>query len=335
MAGAIAFTAKLTSAGQADAGQLVMVLAISAQVGAQVATALQHLSTISNSAAGLARINGLEGNVAPMGAHRPPIPDAHLATGLTVSDLTFTYPFAAAPTLRGISFDIPPGTSVAVVGENGAGKSTLIKVLLGLYTPSSGAVLIDGASVHGESVDRWHRATASLSQDFEHFDFRAAESIGIGDIDRLSDPSVINTAISRAGAGWLYDRLPNLDTYLGRSYKDGQELSGGQWQKVGLARALTKEKPMLLALDEPGHSLDPESELDMVRAYERAAAEYAHQVGGITVYITHRLSSVQSADLVLVLRDGSVDALAPHAQLLRENGYYADLFNLQASGYKH
>ena len=208
------------------------------------------------------------------------------------------------------------------------GRSGLLQLPPGLVQRR-----VDGRPLGSFRPDDWHRASAALFQDFVHFAFRARESIGVGDIDRIDDPAAVEAAIDRARTRSVTDRIGSLDSYLGRDYRDGEELSGGQWQTVGLARSLVKDSPLVLTLDEPGHSLDPESELRMIEAYETAARDFATRTGAITFYVTHRLSSVRSADLVLVLRDGRIDAIGTHDDLVAANGYYADLFTTQALAY--
>lgn len=331
---AIAYTAWLTLHGYSNAGQFVMVLALITQVGGQVANALQHLNNVGLSATGLERIEDLSrsGAQQPEETTATAMPD-RLTGGLFLDRVSYRYPGSIASSLTDITIGIPAGTSVAVVGENGAGKSTLIKLIQGLYRPSSGHISIDGQPLDSFRPDDWHRATAALFQDFVHFAFRARESIGVGDIDRIDDASAVQLAIDRAQARSVADRIGSLDTYLGRDYRDGEELSGGQWQTIGLARSLVKDSPLVLTLDEPGHSLDPESELRMIDAYESAARDFAGRTGAITFYVTHRLSSVRTADLVLVLRDGRVEAVGTHDELMAQTGYYSELFTMQAVAY--
>jgi len=331
---AIAYTAWLTFNGHSNAGQLVMVLALTTQVGGQVANALQQLNNVGLSATGLERIEELRMSAADRDEQADAaVMGARLTTGLHLDGVSYRYPGNVESSLTDITLDIPAGTSVAVVGENGAGKSTLIKLIQGLYRPSDGRITVDGRPLESFRPDDWHRASAALFQDFVHFAFRARESIGVGDIDRLDDDDAIEAAIDRAKARPVTDRIGSLDTYLGRDFHDGEELSGGQWQTIGLARSLVKDSPLVLTLDEPGHSLDPESELRMIDAYETAARDFATRTGAITFYVTHRLSSVRSADLVLVLRDGQIDAVSTHDDLIAKGGYYAELFTMQALAY--
>jgi ATP-binding cassette subfamily B protein len=335
---AIAYTAYLTLHGASDAGELVMVLALTTQIGGQVANALQQLNTVGLAATGLERIEELRSTGRdPQASTGAAATDATLGpaltSGLRLTGVGYRYPGNTEPSLSEVTLDIPAGTSVAVVGENGAGKSTLIKLVQGLYRPAHGTIEVDGENLQNLRPDDWHAATSALLQDFVHFAFRARESIGVGDIERIDDGAAVRTAIDRAKAGGVTDQLGSLDAYLGREYRDGQELSGGQWQTIGLARSLVKDSPLVLTLDEPGHSLDPESELRMIDAYESAARDFAGRTGAITFYVTHRLSSVRTADLVLVLRDGRVEAVGTHDELMAQTGYYSELFTMQAVAY--
>jgi len=327
----IAWSAHLAVQGQTTIGDVVMILALTTQVGGQVANAVGQLNTVTTASAGLQRILTLANSRPPSrGTHQPP---SVLAQGIELDHLGYTYPGATTPALRDLTLHIPAGTALAVVGENGAGKSTLIQILQGLYRPTRGRILIDETDLAEISPDAWHARSAALFQDFTHFDFTAQQCIGVGDIDQIDNPAAVTTAAERAGALPLITAIGGLRTVLGNRLQPGRELSGGQWQVIGLARALMHDQPLLLTLDEPGHSLDPEAEIAMVEAYERAARDYAHRAGAIAIYVTHRLSSVRQADIVVVLRDGHIEAVGSHDELLAQGGYYKELYTMQADAY--
>ena len=182
---------------------------------------------------------------------------------------------------------IPPGTVVAVVGENGAGKSTLVKLLAKMYEPAAGAISIDGAPLARMPAADWRERLTGAFQDFYRFEFSARRSVGLGDVDRLDDESAVQAAVRRAGATDVVERLPDgLDSQLGPTWPDGQELSFGQWQKLALARGYMRDGPLLMILDEPTAALDAETEHELFERYSAAAR--ASTVGGITILVSHR-----------------------------------------------
>jgi ATP-binding cassette, subfamily B, bacterial len=332
---AMAVMVWLSHDGGVGVGGVVLTLLLAPQVSQQVTGLLQSLGTVGTAAQGLCRLADLEARVAaarPAGGGDAGVP-GQLADGVRLENLTYRYPGAAAPVLRGLDLAVPAGSSVAVVGENGAGKSTLVKLLHGLYPPTGGRILLDGTDLADARPHDWFAATSALFQDFEHFDFRLGESIGIGDVPHVGDDDRVTEAIGRAGAESVLRRVGTLAGTVGRRYADGTELSGGQWQSLAFARTLMKRRPLVLSLDEPGHSLDPVAEQRLQDAYEETARAYARSSGAVTFYVTHRLSTVKSADFVLVLRDGRVEAFGPHDELLSAGGYYAELFRMQARAY--
>jgi ATP-binding cassette subfamily B protein len=251
-----------------------------------------------------------------------------------VADLTLRYPGTDRPVLEGVDLFLPAGVTVAIVGENGAGKTTLVKLLCGLIPPTSGRILIDDAELAAIEPERWRERIAAGFQDFARFEVLARRTVGLGDLPRLDDDAAVRAALERAGAGDLPRQLDQgLDTLLGKSYADGAELSGGQWQKLALGRALLRPDPLLVVLDEPTAALDAEAEHALFERYRARAAEAAGRTRAVSVFVSHRFSTVQAADLIVVLSEGRVVELGDHAALMRVDGLYAEMFGLQARAY--
>ena len=222
---------------------------------------------------------------------------------------------------------------MAIVGENGAGKSTLVKLLTGLYTPTSGRVLVDGHDLADLDGDAWRARCAGAFQDHVHLELVARESITTGDLPALDERRAGPPGAGRRRSADVLVALPGgLDTQLGTSWDDGTELSGGQWQRLAIARGMMRRRPLLLVLDEPTSALDPATEHALFEGYTEAARR-AGRGGAITVLVTHRFSTVSAADLVVVLADGRVSEVGRHADLMRAGGGYAQLYALQARGY--
>jgi ABC-type multidrug transport system fused ATPase/permease subunit len=232
---------------------------------------------------------------------------------------------------------------VALVGENGAGKTTLVKLLCGLYEPGGGRVLVDGVDLRRLDPATWRARTAAAFQDFVRFMLLARESVGIGDVRHVEDALAVTAALERAAAGDLVAGLPQgLQTPLGRFLRAGVGraeaaslvLSEGQWQKVALGRAMMRQTPLLLVLDEPTASLDAPSEHALFERFAGAARRTAAAGGGVTVLVSHRFSTVRMADLIVVLEGGGVVARGSHQELMAGGGLYAELFELQARAYR-
>ena len=223
---------------------------------------------------------------------------------------------------------------VALVGENGAGKSTLVKLLTGLYRPTGGRILVDGVSLADYDVEAWWSCGAAAFQDYAKFEFSTQESVGLGLLPSLSDAGAVRSALERAAAEEFERSLPSgLATQLGPTWDGGVDLSGGQWQKVALARALMRLEPLLLVFDEPTSALDAPTEHALFERYA-AAARTAKTRGAITLLVTHRFSTVRAADLILVLSDGQVAEFGSHDELMARHGHYAELYHLQAASYR-
>ena len=246
---------------------------------------------------------------------------------LEVGDLSFRYPEAAKPTLSGVSLEVRAGEIIALVGENGSGKTTLAKLLAGLYRPDSGRVRWDGVDLADVDREQLRRSIAVIFQDFQRYLLTARENIGFGRVERADDADGVAAAARRADAHDFLAALPDgFETMLGREWLGGYDLSIGQWQRVALARAFFRDAPFII-LDEPTAALDARAEsvlFDRMRELLQ---------GRTVVFISHRFSSVRSADRIYVLQRGQVTEQGTHAELMKRGGHYAELYTLQASAY--
>lgn len=256
-----------------------------------------------------------------------------LREGLNLRDVSFSYHGSTRPAIDHVTVAIPAGSVVAVVGENGSGKTTLIKLLCGLYKPSAGEILIDGQNLADLDIDSWRRAVTAAFQDSARLELTAQAAIGIGDPAHIENRQRIQEAVHRASADSVLEDLPShLSTQLGSNWEGGVDLSGGQWQKIALARSMMPSAPLLQIFDEPTAALDAQSEHDLFIRYIDNA-ERARDYGGITILVTHRFSTVQDADFVIVLHKGRMIEFGSHMELMELNGYYAELYGVQARGY--
>jgi ATP-binding cassette subfamily B protein len=263
-----------------------------------------------------------------------PVPQ-RLDQGIELDRVSFTYPGTERPVLRDVSLRIPAGRSVAIVGENGVGKTTLMKLLLRMYEPTAGRILIDGVDLASLDIDEWRAVCTATFQDFARFELRAGSTVGLGYLPQLDDDAAATTAIVRSGGADLLEALDDgLDTLLGRSFEGGRELSGGQWQKLAVARGHMRTQPLVLVLDEPTASLDVQTEQTLFDHYVRAAHASADSAGAITIIVSHRFSTVRMADLVVVVAAGGIAEFGSHEELLAKKGLYAELFALQARAYR-
>jgi ATP-binding cassette subfamily B protein len=327
----------------ASIGDLVLVITLAVQVSVQVSGALGLLSLLQTAGRTVERIEALRsiaasaqgrGRTGRAGDHagRASLP-GRLDRGITLEDVSFSYPGAAEPVLSGVSLHIPPGQTLALVGENGAGKSTLVKLLCGLYQPTSGRILVDGTDLADIDPEQWRDRVATLFQDFTRIELTLGESIGHGDVARIEDPAAVGEAVTQARAERVLKSVGGLGGYVGRSYTDGAELSGGQWQTIGLARSLMRRSPLLLVLDEPAAALDASAEHELFERYASSAGRAGQGQGGVTVLVSHRFSTVLMADRIAVLDAGRLAESGSHRDLLAAGGLYAELFALQARAY--
>ncbi|WNL38153.1 ABC transporter ATP-binding protein [Halomonas sp. PAMB 3232] len=248
--------------------------------------------------------------------------------GLRFESVTFAYPNGRV-VLRDISLHLAPGQSLALVGENGSGKTTLIKLLTRLYSPVEGRILLDGSDLRDWEAQTLRKRVGVIFQDFVRYQLPVGENLGVGDIDAFDDQSRWQQAAHFGLADGFIEQMPaGYQTQLGRWFKNGQELSGGQWQKVALSRAYMRKEADILVLDEPTAAMDAAAEADVFARFR------AHSRDKMTILISHRFSTVRSADLILVMDQGHIIERGTHNTLLAENGRYAQLFRLQAKGYQ-
>jgi ATP-binding cassette, subfamily B, bacterial len=263
-----------------------------------------------------------------------PVPDA-LHRGIALEGVLFRYPGSDAEVLRSVDLVLPAGATVALVGENGAGKTTVVKLLCGMYTPEAGLIRVDGTDLRDMDLSVWRRRTCATFQDFVRYELLAGQTVGIGDLPRLDDTDAVATALDRASATEVVAELRDgLTTPLGRSFSDGQDLSGGQWQKLALGRGMMRDRPLLVVLDEPTASLDAPTEHAIFERSMAQARRVAAGAGAVTLLISHRFSTVRMADLIVVIDDGRIVEQGSHHDLMRQGGAYADLFELQARSYR-
>ncbi|MDF5723692.1 MAG: ABC transporter ATP-binding protein [Rhizonema sp. PD37] len=249
-----------------------------------------------------------------------------LSSGITFNKVHFYYPDNRSAVVD-VSFTLEPGEIVALVGENGAGKTTLVKLLTRLYDPTEGAILVDGVDLRELDLDAWRQNVAAVFQDFNRYALTLGENIALGDIAALDDSERFRHAIQKAGIADLVEKFPQGElTPLGKQF-GGTELSGGEWQKLAIARAFMREQAQLLILDEPTAALDPRSEYEVYRRFVELAQ------GKTTLLITHRLTSVRMANRILVLKGGRLIEEGSHQELLLRGGEYTQLWNMQAEQY--
>lgn len=260
-------------------------------------------------------------------------PPTTLRTGIRFENVSYRYAGATENAITNLTLELPPGNVVALVGENGAGKSTLVKLLTAMYAPTSGRILIDGVDLADLDVAEWRQRCTGAFQDHANFEFTAAETVGLGALDRIHDDRAIHRALYDGAGEDVLKALPaGLTTQLGTRWPKGVELSGGQWQRLAIARGMMRRRPLLLALDEPTSALDAATENALFERYA-AATHQAGRRGAITLLVTHRFSTVAAADTVIVLSNGQIAESGTHAELIRRQGAYAEFYGLQARGY--
>lgn len=258
---------------------------------------------------------------------RTPLPEK-IVYGFEVKNVHFSYPGSDSEVLKGVSFHLKAGEKMAFVGQNGAGKTTLIKLFLRFYDPTEGEILLDGINIKEFDVNEYRLRFGVIFQDFFKYEFTLRENIAVGNIAEIENDEKIKYAASKSLAEQVISEMEDgLEQRLGRRFASGQELSGGQWQKVALARAYMKDADVMI-LDEPTSALDAQAEYDVFKRFIGLTQ------GKTSIIISHRFSTVRMADRILVLKDGQVLELGTHKELMENPKLYAELFKLQAAGYQ-
>ncbi len=334
LVGAAAFVG---TAQDASAGEMMLVLVAGSRLSlyvSQAASDMHFFRTIWLDCS--RRLAWLEDYAAADSMNGQEDAPSVLREGVRLDQVSFTYPGTDRYVLEDVSIELPAGGVVAIVGENGAGKSTLVKLICGLYRPTTGRILIDGTDLRTMDLAAWRQRLSGAFQDFFMFEYPVQQSVGIGDLPNIDSAEHVRAAVSRAGADRLVMELPQgLGTQLGVTWESGAGLSHGQWQRIALARAYMRKTPLVLVLDEPASALDAETEHALFDRYAHAARDdqRAH-TGGMTILVSHRFSTVQMADLILVIVGARIDEYGTHEELMANDGTYADLYKLQAASYR-
>ncbi len=321
---------------RAPAAQVLLVLAAGARLSAYIAATVGEIGFLRGFwADGSRRLAWLEDYAASSEASGDLRVPPMLRDGIRLENLFFAYPGTSRVVLEDVSVTLPAGAVVAIVGENGAGKTTLVKLLAKLYEPSSGSILLDDVALARLPAGEWRSRLAGAFQDFFRFEFRAKQTIGLGDLSRLDSEPAVVAAVERAGARDVVARLTSgLDTQLGPTWPSGVDLSFGQWQKLALSRGFMRDEPLLLILDEPTAALDAETEHALFERFAAAAHRQQSANGRITILVSHRFSTVRMADLILVLDGARLVEVGSHDELMAKGGQYSELYAIQASAYR-
>ncbi|WP_254277779.1 ABC transporter ATP-binding protein [Halomonas sp. 3H] len=326
--GAYAWVVVETVTGALTLGEMTMYLMVFKQGQAALSASLTSVSGMYED--NLYLSNLYEYLEQPVPADRGTLTEgARPGDGIRFEGVGFTYPGAERPALSGISVHLRPGESLALVGANGSGKTTLIKLLTRLYEPTEGRILLDGSDLRDWDIRTLRRRIGVIFQDFVRYQLKVGENLGAGDVAAFEDEARWEEAARRGLADDFIAAMPGgYHTQLGRWFKGGQELSGGQWQKIALSRAYMRESADILVLDEPTAAMDAAAEAAVFADFRQ------HSRDKMTILISHRFSTVRAADLILVIDGGEILEQGDHESLMAANGRYARLFRLQAKGYE-
>lgn len=317
-----------TIAGRISLGELTMYLVVFRQGQGAFASILSSIGGMYEDSLYLSNLYEFLGQDIPRSqghATRGTFP----GDGLRFEEVTFYYPESDKPALNQVTFHLKPGEKLAIVGENGSGKTTLIKLLTRLYTPTSGRILLDGLDLQAWDIGALQRRIGVIFQNFMRYQFSVGENVGVGDVLNLDDRDQWVIASDKGNAlSFIKDLPETFDTRLGRWFKTGRELSGGQWQRIALSRAFMRTSADILVLDEPTSAMDAESEVQIFDRFREMTPDQ------MAILISHRFSTVRMADRILVMSAGGVVEQGSHEQLVKLGGRYAHLFAIQAAGYQ-
>lgn len=326
--GAYAWIVGRTIAGEISLGDMTMYLLVFKQGQSALAAILSAVGGMYEDNLYLSNLFEFLGHESPQSAGSATF-GPHPGDGIRLQDVTFVYPGADSPALDRVSVHIKPGSKLALVGENGAGKTTLIKLITGLYAPTSGTISLDGLELAQWDQAALRRRIGVIFQDFIRYQLLVGENIGAGDVTHFEDEERWRVAADKGMADPFIARLPKqYQTQLGSWFLGGQELSVGQWQKIALSRAFMREDADILVLDEPTASMDAAAEAEVFQRFRSLAND---RMG---IVISHRFSTVRMADQIVVLERGAIIEAGSHEALMTLGGHYAHLFNLQAEGYR-
>jgi ATP-binding cassette, subfamily B, bacterial len=333
-AGAVLLITIRSVRGAASIGSVVLVLTAGQQLHTQIGGVLGASGALFRVIEIMRHYGWLASYVEQYDQPGTVSPGRVLSRGIELEGVSFRYEGSADEAVSDVTILLPAGSVVAVVGENGAGKSTLVKLLCGLHRPSAGRILVDGVNLSDLRAETWRASLSGAFQDFVRLEVLARESVGVGRIEAADSVPAVRESLARADVAELEGELPEgLETPLGRAFLQGIDLSGGQWQKVALARAMMRDRPLVLVLDEPTYSLDVESERRVFEWFARVASTDS-PTGTITVVVSHRFSTVRTANLIAVMHDGRLVEVGSHSDLVRSNGPYAEMYRIQAEGYR-
>lgn len=332
-AGALVLVLRQVAHGSATPGDVALTVTMAAAVVASAARLTDFSGSVTRLGAVAEHYRWLEDQATQERHGATATPPTRLTEGIELDGVGFAYGEDDRPVLSDVSVTLPAGAVVALVGENGAGKTTLVKLLAGMYAPSHGRILIDGTDLAGLDLSEYRRGITASFQDHARFEFTAARAVGVGEVTSLDDEHLVEAALDAGDAGFVADLPRGSGTQLGAQWAGGVDLSGGQWQKIAMARSMMRPSALFAVYDEPSAALDPQSEHAL---FERitANARAGKADGRITILISHRFSTVRMADLIIVLSDGRVLEQGSHAALMANAGLYAELFEMQAAAYR-